>query len=775
MADAEIGSGAKAPLKRVWYRTSLFNACVIGAVGFLAPGLWNAMNSLGAGGEEKPFLVNAANALVFGLMGIFCIFGAPIANRIGLKWALLLGAAGYPVYAAGLYTNNRFGNVWLVLVGAVACGISAGLFWASEGAIAIGYPEPSKRARYLNIWVWWRTLGPIIGNSIVLALNIKNQNKGSVGYSTYIVFIVLQCLAVPVALLLTPPDKVQRADGSPVILRVEDSWKAEFQALWKTCKNRTVILLLPIFWAVYFNEYSGNFETYYFGVRARALIAFLSDWVTILASQIISHWLDWKRVDAKKRLTYGWYWVIIVHVTAYILGWVVQEQYTSAHKKNPDLGTMDYTSPGFAKGAFVLFMWTFAQQTGQNWLYYLVGSMTDNIAELTRLTGVLRGQESFGEAVSYGLNTRDWYGGRVPMAVNTILLGLNTEPWLTGWYKLTNSSNINLDYTPSPKTIVYRGADGTHTENYPSLYKDIAAAYAMAIYWKVTGNTSYADVVVNILDEWSSTLTEISGTTDMYLAAGIYGYEFANVAEIMRTYSAWPSANLTRFADMMVDVFYPLNHDFLQNHHGAAVDHYWANWDLCNIASVLSIGVLTDNETMFDEGLTYFKSGAGNGQIEKAIWKLYQVDGESLGQGQEAGRDQGHSMLDFALLGPIAQTAYNQGTDLFEYLDNRILAGAEYVAKYNLGNDVPYTTYNNSDDVNQTVISNSSRGDIRPIWELLYNHYGVLKGLDVTYTKEYRDMVVEDGDGAEGGGGDYGTTSGGYDQLGWGTLMYTLE
>ncbi|GKZ33112.1 hypothetical protein AbraIFM66950_002890 [Aspergillus brasiliensis] len=363
----------------------------------------------------------------------------------------------------------------------------------------------------------------------------------------------------------------------------------------------------------------------------------------------------------------------------------------------------------------------------------------------------------------------------------------NTEPWLTGWYKLTNSSNINLDYTPSPKSIVYRGADGTHTENYASLFKDIAAAYAMAIYWKVTGNTSYADVVVNILDEWSSTLTDISGTTDLYLAAGIYGYEFANVAEIMRTYSGWPTANLTRFTDMMVDVFYPINHDFLLNHHGAAVDHYWANWDLCNIASILSIGVLSDNQTMYDEGLTYFKSGEGNGQIEKAIWKLYQVDGEALGQGQEAGRDQGHSMLDFALLGPIAQTTYNQGTDLFEYLDNRILAGvryveltknyfsAEYVAKYNLGNDVPYTTYNNSDDVNQTTISNSSRGDIRPIWELFYNHYGILKGLNVTYTKAYRDMVVDDGSGAEGGGGDYGTTSGGYDQLGYGTLMYTLE
>jgi hypothetical protein len=30
-------------------------------------GLWNAMNSLGAGGAETPYLVNAANALVFGL------------------------------------------------------------------------------------------------------------------------------------------------------------------------------------------------------------------------------------------------------------------------------------------------------------------------------------------------------------------------------------------------------------------------------------------------------------------------------------------------------------------------------------------------------------------------------------------------------------------------------------------------------------------------------------------------------------------------------------
>jgi hypothetical protein len=86
---------------RKWYRSSLFNAFVIGGVGFMAPGLWNAMNDLGAGGALDPFLVNAANALVFGIMGFLCLFGAPIANRIGLANTLLLGAVGYPIYSAG--------------------------------------------------------------------------------------------------------------------------------------------------------------------------------------------------------------------------------------------------------------------------------------------------------------------------------------------------------------------------------------------------------------------------------------------------------------------------------------------------------------------------------------------------------------------------------------------------------------------------------------------------------------------------------------------------
>jgi hypothetical protein len=39
-------------------------------------------------------------------------------------------------------------------------------------------------------------------------------------------------------------------------------------------------------------------------------------------------------------------------------------------------------------------------------------------------------------------------------------------------------------------------------------------------------------------------------------------------------------------------------------------------------------------------------------------------DNGNIAQTQEAGRDQGHNMLDIALLSMIGKMAYNQGNDL---------------------------------------------------------------------------------------------------------------
>jgi hypothetical protein len=89
------------------------------------------------------------------------------------------------------------------------------------------------------------------------------------------------------------------------------------------------------------------------------------------------------------------------------------------------------------------------------------------------------------------------------------------------------------------------------------------------------------------------------------------------------------------------------------------------------------------------------------------------------------------------------------------------------VAKYNLGYDVPYQPYKNS-DVAQPEIAPAGRGTARPCWEMIYNHYVKRRGLAAPYCKEYAEKLRP-----EGGGGDYGTTSGGFDQLGFGTLAFT--
>jgi hypothetical protein len=340
------------------------------------------------------------------------------------------------------------------------------------------------------------------------------------------------------------------------------------------------------------------------------------------------------------------------------------------------------------------------------------------------------------------------------------------QPWTDGWNKLVSNAHSASSWTPNPQSTIDRGS-GT-PQNYSIAYNDIAAAYQNALRWKVSGDSAHAVAAVTILNAWSATLTSITGNADRFLAAGLYGYQFANAAEIMRGYSGF---DLDRFKSMMLNVFYPVNHDFLTNHNGACITNYWANWDLCNLCSVLAIGILCDDSAKVTEATDYFSSGAGNGSIGHAIPFVYSG---GLAQCQESGRDQGHTMLDIGLLGVFCQMAWNQGIDLFGLEDNKVLKVAEYVAKYNLGDEVPFTTYTwgsgtTCTQQSQTVISSSSRGQNIPIWALLSSHYVKLKGLSAPYTTAYAGRVSP-----EGGGGDYGTTSGGFDVLGFGTLAYSL-
>lgn len=261
-------------------------------------------------------------------------------------------------------------------------------------------------------------------------------------------------------------------------------------------------------------------------------------------------------------------------------------------------------------------------------------------------------------------------------------LAAQEEPWLSSWNKLKSISFSDPTYTPSPVSVVYRADVGTNVANAQNLWHDAAAAFNLALRWKVEGDVDCADAAANILKSWAGTLTSLGTTDDQYLNAGLQGHEFANAAELLRDYAPFADDGFSDVVEMMTSIFLETNIFFLNHRAGSEhiVKHFFANWELANMASAMAIGVLADNQTAYEFGIEYFMNGTGNGGIMNAVTNLVEEPGtgRTLGQGQESGRDQGHSALDWQLMGVIGQQAWNQGDDLFGYADNRILLG--YVA-----------------------------------------------------------------------------------------------
>lgn len=308
------------------------------------------MNSLGAGGQEKPYLVNAANALTFCLMVVSCAFSSTIVKYIGIKWALIFGTMGYAPYAAGLYTNNRYGTEWLVLFGAALCGISAGVFWMAEAAIALSYPEPYNQGRFLGFWLSFRVGGQVVGGAINLGVNAKNSNAGKVSYHVYEAFIALQALGPFAGLLLNKPSKVERKDGKKVDMSIANSVRKEMWLTTKLWFSKDFLLIVPLIGqAVYTEAVMFTFEALWFSVRARALGSFLSGIVAIIAGNLLGLFLDRTQLSLKFRARGAFFVILGLQGAWWIWATILV---TDFHRTNP---TFDWVDAGFGK-AFALFL-----------------------------------------------------------------------------------------------------------------------------------------------------------------------------------------------------------------------------------------------------------------------------------------------------------------------------------------------------------------------------------------------------------------------------------
>ncbi|MER5938021.1 alginate lyase family protein [Streptomyces sp. NPDC001928] len=342
-------------------------------------------------------------------------------------------------------------------------------------------------------------------------------------------------------------------------------------------------------------------------------------------------------------------------------------------------------------------------------------------------------------------------------------------PYTAGFAKLTAGRHAQSGWTANPQATIIRGGDG---QNYGILYRDIHAAYQNALRGHVSGDSAHLDTAVAILNAWSAKLTGLGGNADRFLAAGLYGYQIANAAELVRDH---PDFELDRFQEMLTGVFAPLSDSFLVKHNDAVVSNYWTNWDLTAMCCVLATGIFCDDRAQVARAVDYFKHGEGLGSLRNAIPVVHD---DGLAEWLEAGRDQGHALLGVGLMGTFCEMAWNQGVDLYGYDDSRFLKGAQYVAKWAMGGEVPFTAntrrkgaingWSGSETVSEAAPVDPAM--TRPIWAMIANHYTKRRGLSASYLTRIAAKSAP-----EGGGGDYGPNSGGYDQLGFGTLAFTRD
>ncbi|KAJ5780999.1 Major facilitator superfamily domain general substrate transporter [Penicillium paradoxum] len=435
-----------------WYRSIPFQIAIASGVSFTAPGMWDALNNVGAGGAAEPYAVSAANALLYGLFAIVCVAAGAINNRIGLKYGLMIGAVAYPIYGAGLYTNNYHPTTWFLLFGSALCGISAGFFWAAEAAIIIGYPSPSERAFYLAIWQTAKAAGPIVGGAISLGLNANTSKAGAVSEATYITFISIMCLGLPISLFLSPAEKVRRKDRSLVVVEKKETWGKELMAVLSLLATRRVLLLMPAFFISYFyNGFLSTWLTTYFTVRSRAFSSFLTNFAGIASSFLLANLLDRQNIFIKTRARIAFCTIVVLLTGTWIWATILQKQFYDMAEPP----VWDWFTPGFNKSYALIFFWTFAGQGFQQFLYWLIGQYSTDISSLSYHCGILRGFEALGQTVAWAMQSEGNANHFVSIGLN---FGITLLAFYPTWIILSELEHSH-EVQVTADDIVHKGDD----------------------------------------------------------------------------------------------------------------------------------------------------------------------------------------------------------------------------------------------------------------------------------------------------------------------------
>jgi len=334
-------------------------------------------------------------------------------------------------------------------------------------------------------------------------------------------------------------------------------------------------------------------------------------------------------------------------------------------------------------------------------------------------------------------------------------IAAETSPWADAWARFEQSNYVDLSYSAQAHADVQRGPSNNPDIGSSEFSSDAVAAYSHALRYALTDDEAHAKKSAEIINAWSKTLKTITNH-DARLLVGMAGISYCNAAEILKhEWDGWPQKDQDAFATMLRSIWYPIINDFYPSANG--------NWDASMIQTMAAMGVFLDDREMFQRAINYYRAGEGNGAIGNYF--------NEFGQCQETGRDQAHTQMGLEYLANTCVIAWNQGIDLYGELDNRLLLGFEYTAKYNVGFDVPYEPYRSFEGrYHYKRISDDSRGRLRPMYEKVYRHYHGELGLSTPYVLQALQKIRTGQAKSQGRRRRSGSST-----LRWDTLMYASE
>lgn len=377
------------------------------------------------------------------------------------------------------------------------------------------------------------------------------------------------------------------------------------------------------------------------------------------------------------------------------------------------------------------------------------------------------------------------------------------EPWLSGYGALINNPKAALYprlyfqpdndifiHIPGPWAMEGYSNPGEFVSQRCQM--DSLTAAHQALMWYITGNEQYRRNVFAILDNFALVESAVDHT-DFRFGDVVYNLCFA--AEILR-YTDCDNEELqwTQEYTEKLTGFMDIVHKFYD------ATWFWMNQHSFNVLGMMGESIFTNDIGMYGKAVertlvnTEGEHGGRNGSVKYQIRKMVKNDltGETLEepniQLMEMGRDQGHAYGNLGGLSELVASIYAQGTlvdpedgtistaddavNPFEFQDDRLLAGASYLAKYHLGYEVTWipadsgVSSSSPNGIYKSINGYPWKGNLSNYYGIVYNYYKYIAKADMSQEKYRYVADAYESIMPEGASGDF---------IGLSTLMFTPE